>query len=53
MTIFKPIKIRDPKTGEERILTPEEQEELLEKGVIIDVPAVTEKTKPEDDNGEV
>lgn len=34
--IFKPKKVIDPLTGEERILTPEEQEELLEKGIFID-----------------
>jgi hypothetical protein len=37
MGIFKPIKIIDPLTGEERSITPEEQEEMLEKGIFLDV----------------
>ena len=34
--IFEPKKIIDPLTGKEKILTPKEQEELLEKGIFID-----------------
>ena len=33
--IFHPIKIIDPLTGEERVVTEEEQEEMLEKGMVI------------------
>jgi len=36
MSLFKSIKIQDPKTGEIRILSPEEQEAMLEKGIMID-----------------
>lgn len=38
MSLFKPIKIKDPQTGEERIVSSEEQESLLERGVFIDLP---------------
>ncbi len=34
-TPFKPIEVTDPITGEKKILTPEEVEELLEKGVFL------------------
>lgn len=33
--IFKPIKIIDRLTGKERVVTEEEQEEMLEKGILI------------------
>lgn len=36
MTIFKPIKVIDPFTGKKRVLSPEEQELMLEKGMLID-----------------
>lgn len=44
MAIFKARKIKDPHTGQERILTPEEQELLLQKGVLLDLP--TEEMEP-------
>lgn len=34
-SFFNPIKIIDPLTGKERIATEEEQEEMLEKGILI------------------
>jgi hypothetical protein len=36
MGIFKARKIIDPRTGKERVISPEEQEVLLEKGIILD-----------------
>lgn len=38
MTFFKPIIITDPNTGKKRKLSPEEQLEMLEKGILLDVP---------------
>lgn len=43
--IFKPKKVKDPLTGKERVLSPEEQEELLEKGVFIDPAEDKKKSK--------
>lgn len=40
--IFHPIKTIDPLTGKERVVTGEEQEEMLEKGMLI-FPVVKEK----------
>ncbi|HSX25323.1 MAG TPA: hypothetical protein VLG69_05135 [Candidatus Andersenbacteria bacterium] len=34
MSIFKPQKIKDPRTGKERIISPEEQELMLMKGAL-------------------
>lgn len=39
MSIFKPRKIKDPRTSEQRIVSPEEQELMLQKGVIFDLPS--------------
>lgn len=40
MALFKPRKIIDPFTGEERIVSPEEQEMMLMKGVLFNIPSV-------------
>lgn len=50
MAIFKPQKIRDPRTGEERIVSPEEQELMLMKGAFFIFPIVENKSenKPEE-----
>lgn len=50
MPIFKPCKIIDPITGDERILSAEEQEDMLEKGIILDVPCqpIESVNHPED-----
>lgn len=39
MALFKPRKIIDPFTGKERIVSPEEQEMMLMKGIIFSVPS--------------
>lgn len=39
MSFFQPRKIKDPVTGKERIVSPEEQLEMLEKGILFDVPS--------------
>ena len=39
MKAFEPKKIVDPRTGKERIMSPEEQMVLLQKGILIDIPA--------------
>lgn len=44
MAIFKPIKIIDPFTGKERIVSPEEQEMMLMKGILFNLPSAD---KPE------
>jgi len=36
--MFSPITVIDPVSKEERIITPEEQENLLEKGVVLSTP---------------
>lgn len=36
--MFSPKKIIDPRTKKARIVSPEEQELLLEKGILFDVP---------------
>lgn len=45
--IFNPIKIIDPLTGKERVVKEEEQEEMLEKGILI---APVKKKKVKDKN---
>lgn len=35
---FKPIKYTDPKTKEVIVISPEEQEQMLEKGIRINIP---------------
>lgn len=42
---FKPRKIIDPRTKKERIISPQEQEEMLAKGVIFDAPIKPIKKK--------
>lgn len=46
MAIFKPQRIIDPRTGKERIVSPEEQELMLMKGAFFNFPLV--KDVPED-----
>ncbi|MFC1721439.1 hypothetical protein ACFL0Z_00815 [Patescibacteria group bacterium] len=41
--IFKPVKMKDPLTGKERVVTPEEQEAMLEKGIFLGA-AVSDKS---------
>jgi hypothetical protein len=43
MSIFKPIKIKDPITGKEVVVSEEQQEEMLERGVFFDVPTSEDK----------
>lgn len=38
MAIFQPQRIIDPRTGKERIVSPEEQELMLMKGVFFKYP---------------
>ena len=53
ISLFKPRKIVDPRTGKERIISVQEQEELLKKGILFDIPSseVPEK-KPEENKNE-
>jgi len=46
MELFTPKKIIDPITGKERIVSSEEQELMLEKGILFDIP-FTEVTPEE------
>lgn len=50
MAIFKPQRIIDPRTGEERIVSPEEQELMLMKGAFFNFPLVknNDEEKTED-----
>ena len=41
MGIFKPRKIVDPRTGKIRIISPEEQAEMLDKGILFDIPSTS------------
>ena len=43
--MFKPKKIIDPATGKERFVSAEEQELMLEKGILFDVPDKDEAKK--------
>lgn len=48
---FRPRKIIDPKTGQERVVSVEEQMEMLKKGVLFDARLVEapEEKKPSAD----
>jgi len=46
--IFEPLEIIDPLTGQKRVLSPEEQEELLEAGIIIGPVSLPPKPKEEE-----
>ncbi len=46
MSFFRPRKIKDPISGEERIVSPEEQMEMLEKGIVFDVPSEVVDDEP-------
>ena len=35
---FKPVKYTDPRTKKVRIISGEEQEQMLEKGILLDIP---------------
>ena len=53
MQIFRPKKIVDPRTGRERIVSPEEQSLLLEKGILLDDPSMRAgdgETRPDTDS---
>lgn len=41
--VFQPLKVIDPLTGKEIVLSPEEQEEMLERGIML---APSRKKKP-------
>lgn len=43
MAIFKPVKIIDLLTGKERVVSPEEQEEMLDKGIFFDISVQSDK----------
>ncbi len=45
MAIFKPRKIIDPLTGKERIVSPEEQEALLLRGVLFDAVSAEDESE--------
>ncbi len=47
---FKPKKIIDPYTGKSRIVTSEEQIEMMEKGILFDVPSEEAKNEKDDNN---
>lgn len=50
--LFKPIEIIDSLTGQKRILSAEEQEEMLEKGIWIgNLQASTPAPQKENNNG--
>ena len=46
LSFFKPIRIIDPLTGKEKIVDENEQEEMLEKGILIaPIKKIIDKTK--------
>jgi len=38
MNSIKSVKVKDPRTGQYRIISFEEQQEMLQKGIFLDIP---------------
>jgi hypothetical protein len=50
--IFVPLTITDPLTGQVRVLSPEEQEAMLEQGILLPGSAIPSKSNLEQDHGQ-
>lgn len=48
MSFFQPKTVIDPATGKKRVINPEEQWKMLEKGVLFDLPIEEDSKKVSD-----
>jgi len=45
--VFEPVEAVDPLTGEKRLLSAKEQEEMLERGILVSNPKKTDRGETE------